>query len=783
MTNNNINPYKQIGVDSKTARRNIRQKINFFEITECILAFFLNKICLFSALSPFGIAYFAATFPMQDMSFGVIAAFLGIIFMGLGVTSLKYVGTLSVYLIFTLLYNKDLSEKKWLCGAAAALSLFASGMVFVVFDGLLMYDILMLVLESILVFVSYLAFDKASLLIRGIKSRKVFDPLEAFSLVALFSVFILSLSLIPNLEGAVHVLSTAVILLISVSSGFGLSAAAGATLGLVCSITSVLPAQVICTYTLSALAAGMLRRYGKVGVSSGFLLTNAVVMIYLNSSSVTIIHFIYILIATLILFLMPQSLILRFGEFVKSPTKSTTLDPSSRIIEMISENLDSVSTSFSDLSEVFSSLISDHIETDIKSAGLIFDNTADTVCRNCNLCVYCWHKNYEETASMLSDMFQNMSKRGFAVEFDAPCNFRSQCIKFDDFLDTLNKNYEIHKVNIMWASRVHESRSLLPEQFKNISSVLTNVKARLQNGFECDEKLERKISVELDKKGIAADNIRVNYTDYYEVSMTTESCSGTMVCVNTIAAAVSGVLGVPVFRTDRVCGSGKCKLKFREKARFSTDVGFAKIAGNCGEESGDSHVFIPIPDGKYVLALSDGMGRGKNANSQSKITIELIKKLLYSGFDKETALRLINTILLFKTQTETFATADICILNLFTGAVEFIKTGAVNSYIKSGDRISTIKCSSLPAGALTTLDADCELTYAKDGDYIIMVTDGISDLLDSPDNDILKDIIKNFSGQSSQSLADEIIKAAIKQGFNTNPDDMTVLVARINEEQ
>lgn len=779
MTNN-----AKIITESKNIRKkvNISQKINPYEILEYILSFLMNKISLFGTLSPFGISYFAATFPSHELSLGTICAFLGILLSGFGISSLKYIGALSLYLIFMLIYNKDVSKKNWISGLAGTLSLFVSGTIFVIMEGFLLYDMMLLVLESILCFVSFFAFSNSSLSIRTFKTRKFFESADVLSIVFLFAAILLSVMTTNGMQPLAETFAVSAILLIAYTGGFYLSSSAGLILGIVMSINTPLPAQVICTYTISALCAGLLKNYGKLGVSFGFLAANAIIMIYLNSSTVTIINFVCTAFATLIILLIPKSFIDKAGEFISTPIINYQTQNTNYEKDIISQKLKDSSDSLFELSKLFSVMTDKATKTNELSPGAIFDSTIDSVCKDCNLCTYCWHKNYDESIKMVSSMYSQMSERGYAIEFDAPPEFRSQCIRFDDFLESVNKNYEIQKINISWASRVLESRNIVSEQFRNISSVLLNLGNQVKQGFSRDHIIETKIKAELDKKGLCAENVKVIYTDCYEVMLTTDARGKERACRDLISTTIGSVLGVPVYIENNTCSESSCFFKFCEKAKFSAEIGFAKTSDVLSGQSGDSHLYSPLPGGRYVLCLSDGMGRGKDASIQSKMTVNLVKRLLSLGFDKETTLKIINTFLLFKSQKETFATADVCVLNLHSGAMEFIKSGAENTYIKSKNSVTKIKCTSLPAGTISKLDADCELLYAKDGDFIVMATDGIIELLENKEQNLIKSIIENYSGTTPQELADKILKAAMQKRKKSGFDDMTVLVSKISEE-
>lgn len=784
MTNTtNLAQRTQKTKETQTNPTKLRRKkiITPFEASEYLFTFLANKICLFSALSPFGLAYFSATFPMHETSLSTLFAFCGILLAGFGVTSLKYIGALSLYLIFMLISNKDITDKKWISGLAATLSLFIVGFAFILMDGFLLYDFLLLTLECILCFVSFFAFNTSAVLIRTIKSRQVIDQTELLSITVFFSVLLLSIKSVPNIEAVATILAVSTLLIIAYTQGFNFAAISGLIIGTVMSINSPLPAQIICTYTVSSLCAGILKPYGKIAVCFGFIGANAIMMIYMNSSLVTLIDIVCILSSALILLLLPKTLTEKLNMLFNASVCAVSQKDDS-ISEVISEHLSSVSDSFIELSDIFNSITEKTSKTGELSPGAVFDETINTVCQNCNLISYCWHKNVEETVNMALSLYEEITVHGRLTEFDIPSEFRSYCIHFDDFLENLNKNYEMQKINISWASKVFESRMLISEQYKDFSSVIDNIKNNLSSQIVCDKPSELKIKSALDKKGISPSSLRVTLKDCCYVQLKLPICDDIKTMIKVTETIIGAQMGFPFYLSDVCKGVTEYKLTFCEKAAFSVETGFAQTADVKTAVCGDSYLFSTLPDGKYALCLSDGMGRGEDALNQSKTTVTLIKKLLSLGFPKETALKIINTFLIFKSQKEVFATADICVVNLHSGALEFIKSGAVSSYIKSGTEIKKISCSSLPAGSISALKCDLELSYAKDGDFIIMITDGVSDILETQSENILKNIIRSYNGTSPQILADIIIKKAMQMKNDDFSDDMTVLVSKVTEE-
>lgn len=779
MINQEIQSNKRLKIP-RAKKTKTKHDFGVFELTEYILLLLLSKIYLLGAMSPFAIAYFAATFPKQKRRLAFLAATLGMMASGMGVDVLKYAGAFVIAGAAFILMAEELSRYRFLYGAVSSVSLLITGTVFVAFDGFLLYDFLQLMLECILVFLFYFAFDKGAVLIRGLEKRTVFEPIEGLALIILAACVILSFKTFPYFEGAAHVLSVLVILISGLVGGFPLSCGAGVMLGLVNSISEVLPAQIVSVYVVSALCAGVLQKKGRWGVLIGFFAANGAATLYFSSSANTVIGFYYVILSGIILFLLPDRMLQVFGEVVKAPSyEEASME---RLREIMSDKLTTAAHSFTELSDLFSEVVSNRISEDMHDPGALFDRTAEKVCRDCTLMPYCWQKDYNSTRRTLLNLYDKMELHGAASEKNIPPEFQHGCIRLHDFIEALNKSYELHKINLMWAGRVSESRQLAIHQFKNISSVLKHLNHELAEAPSDALRLERKVLAALDRSGIEAKHVTITGRDALHVSFEMESCGGARLCAKKAATALGHALGVPMIKMPSECADGTCRLTFCEMVRYGIETGYAKMTGQGEKTSGDNHMLTHSSDGKYVLALSDGMGRGNEAGEQSKMTILLIKRLLQAGFDKETAMRLINSMLMVSNEGESFATADLCMVNLYSGALEFIKIGAAASYIKKKDEVERVHCATLPAGIMHEPETECELKYASAGDFVIMVTDGVTDVLETEEDSKLVRLISSFLGHSPQQLADDILQAAIVASKGNPKDDMTVLVARLKEE-
>ena len=162
-------------------------------------------------------------------------------------------------------------------------------------------------------------------------------------------------------------------------------------------------------------------------------------------------------------------------------------------------------------------------------------------------------------------------------------------------------------------------------------------------------------------------------------------------------------------------------------------------------------------------------------------SIELLEKFLEAGFDSEVALRTINSALVLKSDIECYTTMDMALFNQHTGVIEFLKMGACTSFIVRGEEIITVKASSLPIGILSHVDLVSCKKQLKDGDIVIMVSDGILENRNnlSDGETTFKHFIVEAKSNSPEYLAKFLLNKAKNLLAGQEGDDMTVVVARV----
>ena len=221
----------------------------------------------------------------------------------------------------------------------------------------------------------------------------------------------------------------------------------------------------------------------------------------------------------------------------------------------------------------------------------------------------------------------------------------------------------------------------------------------------------------------------------------------------------------------------------KEEPQFKLSIGAATATKNKSEISGDSNIRTKLHDGKYMIAISDGMGSGPEAQKSSSTVIQMLKRLLTTGFDNDVSIGLINSAVNLNSNDETYATIDISIFNLSNGNIEFVKNGACPTFIKTGKRVEVVKAISFPAGVFDKLDLVVYDKDLQDNDIIVMCSDGIIESNTEYKNKELwlKEILENIETEDVQKIADIIMQEAIDNGYGIAKDDMTIIVSKIKK--
>lgn len=221
-------------------------------------------------------------------------------------------------------------------------------------------------------------------------------------------------------------------------------------------------------------------------------------------------------------------------------------------------------------------------------------------------------------------------------------------------------------------------------------------------------------------------------------------------------------------------------FNFIEEPNFMVLYGAAGITKEGEEMSGDNFSCTELAEGELLMGIVDGMGSGVKAYDESEQVIELLEDLLKTGYEEESALKLVNSVLLGKEDGETSTAIDIALTDLYSGKCRFYKSGAAATFIKRNQWVEVMKSTSLPVGVLKDVDYESACKKLYNGDYIIMVSDGVLEAFPGEDKETeLSRMLMDITLKNPKEIAEVILKTAYEMADGKAADDMTVLVTGI----
>ena len=243
-----------------------------------------------------------------------------------------------------------------------------------------------------------------------------------------------------------------------------------------------------------------------------------------------------------------------------------------------------------------------------------------------------------------------------------------------------------------------------------------------------------------------------------------------------------------ISRRPGAARSSHSSIGSRAKSRrekLAVDISASQYAAS-GTINGDCCGWQDIGDGRTVMVVSDGMGKGKKAAAESLLVTKTLISLLRAGVTPDLALKMINTVMLLKDDEESFATVDLAIIDRISGKVKFYKIGAAPTLIRHRETVEEVKLSAVPLGIVNGLKIRYMETELKKDDWIIMMSDGVSDGGTAGSTgrdafiDTLKSTVAKVRSADPEMMSMLLIDQAADSYIGRERDDLTVLAAHIS---
>ena len=240
-----------------------------------------------------------------------------------------------------------------------------------------------------------------------------------------------------------------------------------------------------------------------------------------------------------------------------------------------------------------------------------------------------------------------------------------------------------------------------------------------------------------------------------------------------LRAMASATLDVPL----EISGLEEGRVLLAETPLWTVEAGMAASGLKAGE-NGDACWLGRLPDGRYLAALSDGMGHGALAKKESTQTVALLRLCLEAGYTRPQTLTAVNGMMLLASRGERFSTVDLMTIDLWSGQATLDKLGAAGSRLLRGRSMTELTGDALPLGILETVESRTSVMRLHDGDELVLMTDGVEDAFSGKTE--LDDAIREaMSEHTAQAAAEVLLRSAREASGRGRKDDMSVIVLRV----
>lgn len=335
--------------------------------------------------------------------------------------------------------------------------------------------------------------------------------------------------------------------------------------------------------------------------------------------------------------------------------------------------------------------------------------------------------------------------------------------------------------------RLWESRQVLKSHLNEMAKIMTDIACEVLCYKPMEDKKRRLITHAMREEGIRVENPSyISQEDGREsivLTMSTDRKGGIS------AEEAADMISVLLNRRLQLSAASPFVIEkkphsfiLEQEARFLALTGFARAVKENEAVSGDNYAVLEANREKLTVMLSDGTGSGEQAGKDSEQVLDLMEKFLEAGYSTDAAVRMINSALFALGEDRNHPTLDICDIDLDSGSCELRKVGGSTTFLKREESVEQLTEGNLPLGIFQQTQIHPIRRDLGDGDYLIMVSDGVVDAFEQLDyeNTMCK-AIAGITEQNPGEIADKLLREALIAAGGRIRDDMTVGVIGIWE--
>ncbi len=520
--------------------------------------------------------------------------------------------------------------------------------------------------------------------------------------------------------------------------------------------------------SLSALVSSFLNRFGKITRVCGLIFTLGGGVLIAGITQQSTICMASVFVGGICAVIIPEQLIPTFRNRCYAAVST-----SNKPFYAFGRKLEGMSIAIGEMNSAIKKTAQALDEENLQDPSQIYITAADNICTTCKNNMYCWGSCYNRSADIMNKAISNIRQGILADENMLGGHFADVCVKRRELSSELNRCYAAFTSAKTAARRVSEMRSVLYSQLSSTEKMLKKISEELCSDNCFDTEAAIIVEKVLAENGIQNPAVTVIVIDS-RLTIDAYGIDTALFVPENIEKKLSFALRRE-FDPPMIAENGDgVHITISERSVYDAQIKVFSRSKGKNEHSGDYFDCFNDGQGNVYMILSDGMGSGSRARIDSVFSCSMLSKMLKANIDFDAAMEMLNTSLAVKSSDESFATLDVCKINLYTGEISLYKAGGASTFVRCGNNFAELSGNGVPFGVSVNAEYTENRFTVTFGDIVIMASDG-ADI----DKAWLKNIVmreKNADLNTIISTIGEALRLSAEKG---KEDDITVIGVKI----
>ncbi len=737
-----------------------------------------SRGAVLGTLAPFG-ASFAAAVPGEGLIASLLGATMGYIILS-PADSFRYIAVMIAIGGARWLFSDlgRVTRSRLFAPLAAFIPIFATGIALLFSSGSTLSEFTGCLLEALLAAAAAYFMSVSVRLVGDRRSIAACTGQETACLVMTGCVLILSLGGLA-VEGVSlgRIIAVVAVLLCARYGGVQGGAVSGVATGAVFSLADFQQGFLCGAFAFGGLMAGLFSGLRKVGCAAVFTVTSVMMSLAFGSGTIPVSVMLECAVGAAVFLFIPKDV----GNFI---TPIFVREPSTALGDTVKKNvimrLDSAARAIKnvkgdveDVSERLGEMYSPSFEN-------VCENVAADVCSGCGLRMYCYEHEGGVTRDDFFRLEEILCEKGRLDENDVANGFVKSCCKKGEIADSMSSHYRLLVAGREAERRIAEIRGAVAGQFAGVSDILGDLSREFESALRCDAEAEDRITEALASLGAIPERVVCLISDNGRMRVElTLSGKGEGIREGQLRREVSKSCGRRFDLPTLTESGGVIRAAMCELPMYDVEIGSDQHIAQGGKLCGDCIDYFNDGMGRTYALVCDGMGTGGRAAVDGNMAVSTMGRLLRAGLCADSALQIVNSALMIKSEDESLSTVDLASVDLYSGELTLKKAGAAMTFIRRGGRVITREMPSLPAGILNNIKFSTDTLNLSAGDMVVMVSDGVV----TGDEKWLERLIRTWHKGSAQELAQAVVEEAIRRRAEIRDDDITAVAMRVVENE